>query len=383
MNKKTVIFFIYQMGGGGAARTLLNIINNIDRSQFHPILVTLDYNGSYEGYLNSDVTFIKIPTKRLRSAIFPLAKLIRQTRAQLVFSTIPNYNTIAILGRVFSFTRAKNIVREAAYLGGSPKENMKLRLYGLLYQLAGKVVALSNGVKENVVKRYHVPAEKIQVIYNPVDLETIREKSSSGEMLAEHQLIFSGDEKVIVTAGRLVDDKDHRTLLQAFAKVNETIKSKLVILGEGELEHELKQLAKELHIENRVYFFGFQTNPYVYFKQADLFVLSSKREGFGHVLAEALAVGTPIVSTANKPGAVEVLVHGKYGKLSPVGDANALAKNMIDVLELDDEERRIIINKGYERANEFNAKTIVKQYEEVFNQMIDAGQTQNDPQWRR
>lgn len=372
MEKKTIIFFIYQMGAGGAARTLLNILNNIDRTSFNPILVTLNYNGSYEEYLKPDVKFIKLETKRLRSAILPLAKIIRNEKADIVFSTIPNYNTIAILARVFSFTRAKNIVREAAYLGGSLKENLKLIAYGLLYKLSSKVIALSNGVKDNIVKRYKVNPNKIRVIYNPVDLETIQQKSvQHADVEPEHQLIFESDAKVIITAGRLVNDKDHKTLLRAFAKVNKQMKSKLVILGEGELEDELKHQAEQLNIAKDVYFVGFQKNPYVYFKQADVFVLSSKREGFGHVLAEALATGTPIVSTACRPGAVEVLADGEYGKLSAVGNADALADNMVDVLTLNEAERNEMIEKGYKRANEFNAKTIVKQYEETFNQTFD------------
>jgi glycosyltransferase involved in cell wall biosynthesis len=371
VKKKTIVFFIYQMGAGGAARTFLNIMNNLDRSRFNPILVTCDYKGSYEEYLHPEITFIKLKTKRLRSAIFPLAKLIRQVKADLVFSTIPNYNTIAILGRVLSFTQAKNMVREAAYLGGTPKEDMKLRAYGMLYRLAGKVIALSRGVKQNIVQRYKVKPEKIRIIYNPVDLDTIEEKSTNGEIAPEHQPIFAGNDKVIITAGRLVDDKDHQTMLKAFSKVNEEIKSKLVILGEGEREAELKALAKELQIEDRVYFAGFQKNPYVYFKQADVFALSSKREGFGHVLAEALAVGVPVVSTACRPGAVEVLENGKYGKLSDVGDPTGLAENMLEVLRLDDEKRKEMIDQGLARANEFNAKTIVKQYEEAFEDLID------------
>src|SRR5699024_5847350 len=148
VKKKRVLFFIYQMGGGGAARTFLNIINNLDRGKFTPLLVTLNYNGDYEHGIASDVKFIKLKTKRLRAAIIPLAKVIREEKVDLVFSTIPNYNTIAILGNLFSFTKAKNIVREAAFLGGSPKENMKLRFCGLLYMFASQVVALSHGVKE-------------------------------------------------------------------------------------------------------------------------------------------------------------------------------------------------------------------------------------------
>lgn len=109
LKKIKVIFFIYQMGAGGAARTMLNILNNMDRTKFTPVLVTLDYDGSYENYINEDIKFIKLKTKRLRSAILPLAKVIRTEKADIVFSTIPNYNTIAIAARVLSLDR-KSVV---------------------------------------------------------------------------------------------------------------------------------------------------------------------------------------------------------------------------------------------------------------------------------
>lgn len=372
MEKKKVLFFIYQMGAGGAARTLLNIINNLDRTKFTPILVTLNYNGSYEEYIKSDVTFIKLDTKRLRSAIFPLAKVIRKEKADIVFSTIPNYNTIAILANLFSFTGAKSIVREAAYLGGSPSEDIKLLTYGMLYKLSSKVIALSEGVKENIIKRYKVKAEKIKVIYNPVDLDSIEKNIEHGQVANEHQAIFKEDDaKIIITAGRLVKDKDHETLIRAFAKVNERINAKLVILGEGELEEDLKRTAYEHNIHDKVHFIGFQHNPYIYFKQADVFVLSSKREGFGHVLAEALATGVPVVSTNCKPGAREVLNYGEFGRMCEVGNAEEMAAQIHEILNLSEEQTAQIIDTGLSRANEFNAKKIVKNYEETFNQTID------------
>ncbi|MFC4025016.1 glycosyltransferase [Oceanobacillus longus] len=371
MKKKRVLFFIYQMGAGGAARTLLNILNNMDQSKFTPVLVTLDYNGNYEQYLNPEIKFIKLKTKRLRSAIFPLAKVIREEKADIVFSTIPNYNTIAILGNLFSFTGAKNIVREAAYLGGTTSADLKLRLYGLLYKFSSKVIALSNGVKGNIVHRYKVKPEKIEVIYNPVDIESIQRNINEGTIPEEHAVIFTGAEKVMITAGRLVNDKDQKTLIKAFAEVNRRIDTKLVILGEGKLEKELKSLAEELNIVEQVYFLGFQENPYIYFTKADVFVLSSKREGFGHVLAEALATGTPVVSTNAQPGAQEVLNNGEYGLMCEVGDVKALAEKIYETLTWDEKQINHAIQKGLERANTFHAKTIVKQYENIFDQTFD------------
>src|SRR5690625_3758911 len=167
--KKKILFFIYQMGAGGAARTLLNIVNHLDRQTFEPILVTLNFDGSYEKYLKADVKFIKLSTNRLRKSIIPLAKIIRKTKPDLVFSTIPVYNTVAILARLLSFTKTKVIVREAAYLGGDFKTNIKLRIFGLLYRTAHKVIALSDGVKHNLISQYRISERKIEVIYNPVN----------------------------------------------------------------------------------------------------------------------------------------------------------------------------------------------------------------------
>ncbi|WP_419893035.1 glycosyltransferase [Oceanobacillus kimchii] len=371
VHRKKVVFFIYQMGSGGAARTMLNILNNIDLEAFEPVLVTCNYNGDYEKYLNEEIKFIKLPTKRLRSAILPLSKIIRDEKADIVFSTIPNYNIVAILARLLSFTKAKNIVREAAFLGGSKKMEVKLKIYGLFYLFAKKVVALSNGVKENIIEQYKVPSNKVCVIYNPVDIEGIELQTNINLLSKEHQSIFWGENKVVITAGRFVDDKDHITLIYAFQKLQEKVKANLVILGEGELEEKLTSLVKQLKIEDKVYFIGFQENPYVYFHHSDVFALTSKREGFGHVLTEALATGVPVVSTRAKPGAEEVLDSGKYGLLIEVGDIDALTSNLEKVLQWDEHQKKEVTELGLKRVKEFQASKIVKQYEQLFKETID------------
>ncbi|WP_374724693.1 glycosyltransferase [Calidifontibacillus erzurumensis] len=371
MKKIKILFFIYQLGGGGAARTLLNIINNLDRSKYSPVMVTLDFNGSYEPELKNDVIFIKLPTKRLSRSVFKLAEIIRNEKVDIVFSTIPRVNTIAILATKFSFTKAKSVIREADNLGGSLRTNLQLLGFGMIYKFSSQIVSLSEGVKENLVKRYKVKPADIKVIYNPVDLQNIKRKLEYGQINPEHKKFFDTEDKVIITAGRLVKQKDQKTLIKAFSKVNSHLKSRLIILGEGPLKEELMKETIKLNVQDRVHFVGFQENPYVYFKHADLFVLSSIHEGFSHVIAEALATGVPVVSTNCKSGPAEVLDHGRYGQLCEVGNEEELANKMLHILSLDQKRLAEIIHHGQKRAQDFDAQSIVKQYEELFETVFN------------
>lgn len=359
------------MGAGGAARTLLNIINNLDRNKYQPVLVTLDYEGSYESELKEDVIFKKVSTKRLSRSIFKLAKIIRDEKVDIVFSTIPRVNTIAILATRLSFTKAKSVVREASNLDGGFIERLKLRAFGLIYKLSDQVISLSEGVKENLVNRYKLKPEDIKVIYNPIDLNKIKDKIENNQLEDKYQDLFKSDRKNIINVGRLVPQKDQASLIKAFAKVNQQIDSRLIILGEGPLEAELKKLAQDLNVAQYVHFVGFQKNPYLFFDAADLFVLTSTFEGFGHVLAEAFATGTPVVSTNCKSGPAEVLDNGKYGRLAEVGNINDIAENILSILNLDKQSLNDIIDKGYQRAQFFNAEDIVKQYQLTFEDILN------------
>jgi glycosyltransferase involved in cell wall biosynthesis len=359
------------MGAGGAARTLLNIINNLDRSRFSPVLVTLNFNGSYEKDLKPDVHFIKLDTKRLSRSVFSLARIIRSEKIDVVFSTIPRVNTIAIIAKILSFSGAKSVIREADNLGGTTVENIKLLGFGAVYKLSDQIVSLSEGVKQNLVQRYKVKVSNIKVIYNPVDLEAINEKISFGEIHPDLRRLFVSSTKNIVTAGRLVPQKDHKTLLKAFSIVHKQKKSNLLILGEGVLKEELKKEAEELGIKEYVYFIGFQENPYIYFKHSDLFVLTSIHEGFSHVIAEALAARTPVISTNCKSGPEEVLDNGRYGVLCEVGNIEELAVEMLKMLSLPEKNINEMVKLGYKRAQHFDAKFIVNQYEKTFIDVLN------------
>nr|WP_272499985.1 glycosyltransferase [Chromohalobacter moromii] len=178
-----------------------------------------------------------------------------------------------------------------------------------------------------------------------------------------HDWLSSSDVLVVLHVGRLDVQKNQALLLSAFSlAVNSVPNLKLVILGEGEEKKNLEELASELGVKDSVDFVAFQDNPYPYYKAADLFVLSSDWEGFGNVIVEALACGTPVISTDCPGGPRTILANGKYGVLVPCGDAERLSSEIVSHVSNVDkwnfEELKM-------RANEFTVETVAKKYLEA------------------
>ena len=167
---------------------------------------------------------------------------------------------------------------------------------------------------------------------------------------------------MILSAGRLVPLKDHATLLRAFARVVRLQPARLVILGEGPERGRLLRLAEELGVSEHVDMPGFKVNPFAYMSKARLMVHSSKYEGFPNVLVQAMACGTPVVSTDCDHGPREILEDGKWGRLVPVGDSEAMAEAMLETL-------REPIKPGLlaSRANVYSAGASIDRYMEVLS----------------
>jgi len=195
----------------------------------------------------------------------------------------------------------------------------------IMLKLPDKLVAVSESVKKSFGKD-----DKIAVIYNPVVPPDMLDKSNEP---VDQDFFTAKKVPVIISVGRLSQEKDFTTLLRAFVIVKKEIDSQLVILGEGEERENLQRLARDLHIEDSVWMPGFAENPYKYVSKSSVFVLPSKFEGLPLALIEALAVGCPVVSTDCPSGSKEILENGKYGKLVPVGDHEAIAKAIIDTLK--------------------------------------------------
>ena len=187
--------------------------------------------------------------------------------------------------------------------------------------LADGIVAVSEGVAADLRGQVPRAAGKIVTIHNPVVGPGLAEQAAEA---VEHPW-FGDGEPVVLAVGRMAAEKDYPTLLRAFAEVARSRAARLVILGQGPERESLLELAARLGIGDRFDLPGFDVNPFRYMARASVFVLSSRFEGFPNVLAQAMACGSPVVSTDCRSGPSEMLEGGKWGRLVPVGDWRAMA----------------------------------------------------------
>jgi glycosyltransferase involved in cell wall biosynthesis len=198
-----------------------------------------------------------------------------------------------------------------------------------LYPKADAIAAVSAGVAEDTARITGMAPARITVIHNPVITPSLAQQAA---MPVDHPFFSPKSQPVLVAAGRFTRQKDFPTLLQAFARVRSVRPCRLLILGDGPDRAALVTLAAELGIREAVAMPGFLQNPYAYIAKSDLFVLSSIWEGSPTVLTEALALGVPVVATDCPSGPQEITQGGRYGRLVPMENPEALATAILATL---------------------------------------------------
>lgn len=360
MNKTHIAFFIPSMRGGGAERMFVNMANEFSKKNFRVDLVIAQKEGPYLKYISNGINIIDLQSPRIMKSLFPLIRFIKDEKPDILLSTIRHVNMISILAGMLSNTNVKLIVRQAIHTKRYPNK-IKSLIERYLLNKANIIIAISKGVKDSLIETFKIPEYKIQVIYNPIYNSSIIEKSKE---VVKHPF-FDGKNKIVLAAGRLTIQKDFPTLIKAFNMIKTDI-TRLVILGEGKYRNELEDLIKELGLEEHVSLPGFADNPYAYMAKADVFVLSSKIEGFANVLVEAMACGTTVISTDCPSGPSEILDGGKYGKLVPAGNIERLAEAINEAIS-NPSKKEILIN----RAKMFSVEKSIEEYLKLFAQVID------------
>ena len=328
MAGKKIAIFIQSLGIGGAERMAINLIKGLMQQGLQVDLLLADCSGGLLSEVPAQVTIIDLKGKRVLFSLFPLVRYLRTRHPDLLYGIHTHTSLIAVwavrLARVHTrlVISIHNMLSTQLAAVPTMRNKIIIRLASLFFGLADGAICVSQGVAEDFIKTTGMPPQKTYVVYNsivPPDLEKKVHESIS------HLWFISEDPPVILAVGRLNASKDYPTLLRAFSLVYKKRLARLLILGEGQERAHLESLVKELGISAYVQMPGFVLNPYAYMARARLLVLSSRWEGFGNVLVEALACGTPVISTDCRSGPSEILAEGRFGRLVPVGDAEALA----------------------------------------------------------
>ena len=318
-----ILFVLPNFRVGGAERVTLSLLSLLDRTRFAPELAVFDGSGAFTDLLPEDVALHDLGVSRMRAALWPLLRLIRERRPGLVFASHSYVNLALLAGRSFFPRSTKVVVREPS----TPSKSLPDTNYGQLlhwgyhafFRRADRVICLNREVERDLSERYGVQASRLLLLPNPVAAEALRKGAAT-------PLRDPGPGRRLVAAGRLTRAKGFDTLLRVLATTPDDIY--LTIYGDGPEEAALKGLCRELGLEARVRFAGFEKHLAPAFAGADAVVVSSRWEGFPNVVLEALACGAPVISTRDAGGVAELSDELPAGALTLVSTQEELAREM-------------------------------------------------------
>ena len=359
-----ISIFVCKLDGGGAERAMVNLTKGlIEQGVAVDLLLGKDGGNAYLDSIDPRVQIVRLNYKRTLFSIPSIVKYLKAEQPAAIISAADYTNIAITIAKRLSAVPSKVMICEQntpSYFRGSYTIDRQLIrrlnpiLIRLFYPLADQIIAVSQGVAADLAKISGISESRIQVVHNPIVTPDILQKSNSP---VEHEWFTPGSPPVILGIGRLSLQKDFATLIKAFGLVQKQRPANLLILGEGEQRSTLEALIQKLGVESSVQLAGFVDNPFAYLKKAEVFVLSSESEGLPSVLIEALSVGTSVVSTDCPCGPSEILEQGRYGKLVPVGDVNALAQSILSVLSTPSKPEHMI-----ERAEQYSLKNVTDSY---------------------
>jgi glycosyltransferase involved in cell wall biosynthesis len=351
------------LSGGGAQRTMINLFHQLPEHGWQTELAVVQGGGAAADWLGPDDAVTDLGCGRVRHGFRALRRLLALRESDLVFATMLDANCLAALACLGQRPRPALVVRETnSQRARGDLGPLRRKLAGWAYRRADRVVALSHGVERELVEDLRLDAARALTLPNPVDIDAFAAPATDDPLPGRWR-----DGPVLVAAGRLTRQKGFDILLDAFARL-ETSSARLVILGEGPDRAALQAQAESLGLSDRILLPGFVTNPGDWYAQATLFVLSSRWEGFGHVLVEAMASGLPVLATDCPHGPRDIIDSGRTGLLVPPDSAEALAA-AIDGLLQDAPLAQKLAAAGREAAAAYGAALVAGRYAALFDDL--------------
>lgn len=362
-------FFMPSLTGGGVERVLLRLASGFaDRGCEVDLVVakadgalTDGSEGSYLAQVPQNVRVVDLGHARILMSLPGLVRYLRQAKPDVLLAGMEHVNLIAIWAKLLARVGTRVVAgvhnTESLVREGSALKRFVIRAFMRRFlRHADGIIAVSKGVADDYAPYMRVPRESVRVIYNPAIAPEIFRQAAQAPL---HPWFVEKTTPLIMCAGRLTTAKNHMLLVRAMAAIHAQTGARLVIFGDGPERARLAAEISRAGLSQVVDMPGFSDNPFSFMKRADAFVLCSKWEGLPMVLIEAMALGTPIVATDCPSGPAEILEGGKWGRLVPMGDPDALARAVVETLR---DPRR---DAAGERAREFSVDKIVGEYAEA------------------
>ncbi|MBS9404045.1 glycosyltransferase [Halomonas sp. TRM85114] len=327
---RPITLFIPSLNGGGAERVFVNLANEFSRLTDHPVHLVLARgvgDGCYRRDVSGSVRIIEFGKSRTIKSLPSLVNYIKEENPQAILSTMSEANIVALLARMFSGKACRLVIREANVFrprqetGGNRLHQAIHALFmKVLYPRADATVIIAKDILDSLEANGIRVCENRLYIGNPVKI--------TGDAAPDPAIPASlSGVRYICAMGRLSEQKGFDVLIEAFALMKDD-SLHLVIMGDGPLKDALMEQARRYEVAQRVHFTGFMASPKALIRHAEIFVSSSRWEGFPNALMEALSVGTPIVASACPGASGLILENGKHGLLVEPDAPHELAQAM-------------------------------------------------------
>ncbi|MEO8678933.1 MAG: glycosyltransferase [Vicinamibacterales bacterium] len=372
--RSKICFVLPSLAGGGAERAAVQILNAMDAGLWDRSMYLFRREGPYLPELAPAIALSAGSGGGRLGRWNELRHFIHETRPDIVVSFL-SYFTVLTAARAAG-VGARVVFNQqtpmTAFLTDADypwRHRWHRTLFSAVtrlgYAAADLVIATSRGVASDLAERFGVNSRKVRVLSNPVDLERVRAAAAAP---LDPQFEDAWQRPVIVAAGRLADAKNYPLLIDAIASLRARIPARLFILGTGELEGELRAQIARLGLDEVVTLCGFQQNPWKFIARAEVFALTSRYEGFGNVLIEAMACGVPVVATASA-GARDIVNHGVDGLLVETHSADAVASALEEVLS-DPARRQRLAAAATASAERFALPIAARAYDSALQEAL-------------
>ena len=369
-----VTFVLPSLHGGGAERAAVVLLNALAARGYQATLFVFAREGPYFEQLSGAVRVVVGDTGRA-GRIMSLRRFLANEPQDVVVSLLSHFTAFAAAR--MAGTKAKYVISQqtplTAFLDDHDyawRQPARRRVFTsvarAIYPRADGIAATSSGVAEDLVAHYGVNRKRVAIVPNPVDVDTVEEAAAMPlDVAASGAGVLT-----VVTAGRLAHAKNLPLLVESLERLSARVPFRAWLLGQGELEGELRQMLARSAIGDRVTLFGFQQNPWKFMAHADVFLLTSRYEGFGNVLIEAMASGLPVVATASY-GTRDIVRDGETGFLVESHDAVSVAAALERVLTNADLRARMA-RAARETARTFALPDVVNRFEAFLDKVMES-----------